>query len=183
MRGGAHEHLARLSRGLQAGRGVDHLPGDEQLPRGSDAGRSLTRLDPHADLERLVETERLLEPVHPVADREAGADGSHRVVLADVGKAEHRHHGVADELLGVAAERAQLLARRIEEPSEDLASSLGIQRCARPVESTRSANRTVTIFRSSVPSVVATRACRSWDRSGRHRAGGGRRNRTACRSA
>ena len=85
MRGGAHEHLSRLRRGLQSSGGVDHLAGDEQLSRGADARRGLSGLDPHPDLQRLVEAEGLLEAVHAVADREPGANGPDRVVLADVG--------------------------------------------------------------------------------------------------
>ncbi len=45
----------------------------------------------------------------------------------DLRQAEHGHHRVADELLGVAAERAQLLARGVEESAEDLAGPLGVQ--------------------------------------------------------
>ena len=71
VRGGAHEHLSRLRRGLQASGGVDDLAGDEQLSRGADARRRLAGLDPDPDLERLVEAEGLLEAMHAVADREA----------------------------------------------------------------------------------------------------------------
>ena len=55
-----------------------------------------------------------------VADRERGADGALRVVLVRDGRAEDRHHGVADELLDRAAEALELRAHArvvgLEEP-------------------------------------------------------------------
>src|SRR5215470_16017680 len=49
----------------------------------------------------------------PVADRKARADRADGVVLVDLGKAEHRHDRVADELLGLAAQGHQLLGRGV----------------------------------------------------------------------
>ena len=127
VRGRPDEHLARLRRRLEAGRGVDHLTGDEELPGGSDARRRLSRLDADPDLQGLLEPEGLLEPVHPVADREPGPHGPHRVVLLHLREPEDRHHGVADELLRMATERAELLARGVEESPEDLASAFRVE--------------------------------------------------------
>ena len=123
-----HQHLPRVGAAVcSRAAALTTWPVTSSCPVGTDAGRGLAGLDPDPDLERLVEAEGLLEAVHPIADRESCADRPHRVVLTDVGQAEHRHHGVADELLRVAAERAQLLARGVEEPAEDLAGSLGIE--------------------------------------------------------
>ena len=155
--GGADQDLARLGSGLEPGGRVDDPTRHEQLSGRTDARRGLAGLDPHADLERLVEAEPRPEPVHPVADREPRADRPHGVVLLHVGQAEHRHHGVADELLrgargAPAAPRSRRRRTRPGPPARapDRGGARG------PVESTRSANTTVTILRSSVPSVVAT---------------------------
>ncbi len=108
------------------------------------------------DLERLVEAERLLEAVHPVADREAGAHGPHGVVLLDCGRPKTAITASPMNFSGwPRSARSSSLAASKNPPSTSRARS-GSSRCARPVESTRSANRTVTIFRSSVPRVVDT---------------------------
>ena len=54
-------------------------------------------------------------------------DGPQRVVLVHVGQPEHRHHGVADELLGPAAQRLQLAGRGVEEAAEHVAGALRVQ--------------------------------------------------------
>ena len=59
-------------------------------------------LTPIAHLDALVR--------RPVEDRERRADGALRVVLVRDGRAEDRHHRVADELLDGAAVALELLA-------------------------------------------------------------------------
>ena len=66
------------------------------------------------------------------ADREARPYGTKRVVLVHCRQTEHRHHGVADELLRPAPERLKLVGRGVEEPAEDLAGSLGVQASREP---------------------------------------------------
>ena len=66
------------------------------------------------------------------ADRQAGAHRAERVVLVHLRQPEDGHHRVADELLGPAAERLQLLDGGVEEPPEDLARALGVQALREP---------------------------------------------------
>ena len=90
-------------------------PGDEELvgrPRPDGDG---TGVDADPDPQRLGEAERLADPVGRLPDREAGPDGPQRVVLVQVREPPHRHHGVAHELLGPAAQRLELLGDRREE--------------------------------------------------------------------
>ena len=86
---------------LQAGGGVDDVPGDDPLtflrtcPEGDDR---LARVDADAHLER----ERrvlLVQLLDRLEDAKPRADGPLGVVLVRDRRAEHRHHGVADELL------------------------------------------------------------------------------------
>ena len=74
-----------------------------------------------------MQAEGLGEAPGAGADRETGPDGAERVVLVHGRQAEHGHDRVADELLGPAAEREELLGRRLEEQAEDLARAFGVQ--------------------------------------------------------
>ena len=123
----AGEHLAGSGGGLEPGGGVDDGSGDEELPGGPEAGGGLARLDADVDVEGRGEAERLGEAPGAAADRETGPDGAERVVLVHGRQAEHGHDRVADELLGAAAEREELLGRRLEEQAEDLAGAFGVQ--------------------------------------------------------
>src|SRR5207342_2476388 len=73
------------------------------------------------------ESELRGEPSGVTADREAGSYRPRGIVLVHMRQPEDRHHGVADELLGLTAERAELLAHRVVEAAEDLASSFGVE--------------------------------------------------------
>ncbi len=95
----AGEHLARFGGGLEPGGGVHDGPGDQELAGRAEAGGRLARLDADVDVEGCGETEGLAQPAGPGADRETGTDGAERVVLVHGRQSEHRHHGVADELL------------------------------------------------------------------------------------
>jgi hypothetical protein len=123
----AGEHLAGSGGGLQAGGRVHDRTGDQELPGRPETGGGLARLDPDVHVEWRREAEGLGEAPGSRADREAGPDGADGVVLVHGRQAEHGHHGVADELLGAAPEREELLGRRLEEQAEDLARAFGVQ--------------------------------------------------------
>ncbi len=57
---------------------------------------------------------------------QAGANRAQRVVLVHLRHSEDRHHGIADEFLGPAPERKQLLRGRVEELPEHLARPLRV---------------------------------------------------------
>jgi len=86
---------------LQTRGGVDDVPGDDSfalLRAGAERDDRLSRVDPDADLERercIVRVQLLDRLEHPQS-RTHGALG---IVLMRNGRAEHGHHGVADELL------------------------------------------------------------------------------------
>jgi hypothetical protein len=63
----------------------------------------------------------------PGSDGEPGSHRAQRIVLVHGRQAEDCHHRVADELLRPAAERKQLLRRRAEELTQDLAGSLRVE--------------------------------------------------------
>ena len=98
--------------------------------------------DPDPDLEVAFLGQRL-------PDRQRGAHGSLRVVLVRDRGAEHRHDGVADELLDGAAEALELGAHARVVGLEQPPHVLGIHRSARAVKPTRSQKRQVTTLRSS----------------------------------
>ena len=63
---------------------------------------------PDPDAERPVQPKALPQALRPVTDDQPCAYGPKSVVLVCVGKPEHRHDGVARELLGPPSERGQL---------------------------------------------------------------------------
>ena len=131
---------------LEPRRGVDDVAGDHALALlrpGAERDERLPGVDADAELELglLVED--------PVADGERGADRALGVVLVRDRRAEHGHHGVADELLDCAAEALELVAQpRVVRP-EQRAHLLRIHLLGARVKPTRSAKRTVTTLRSS----------------------------------
>ena len=127
MGGRARQHLARQGCGLQPRGGVHDGARYEQLAGWTDAGRGFARLDADPDLELLLQSCFRREPSCPPADGEAGSNRAQRVVLVDLGQAEDRHHGVADELLRAAAQRLKLLGRSVEEGPEQLTRPLGVE--------------------------------------------------------
>ena len=91
---------------LEPGGGVDDVPGHHALALLGPRAKRDERL-PGVDADAELELGLLVED--PVADRERGADGALRVVLVRHRRAEHGHHGVADELLHRAAEALELV--------------------------------------------------------------------------
>ncbi len=126
-RRGAHDHLAGFGSGLQARCRVDHGTGDEQLPGGPHAGGGFARFDAHPHLELRAEPRLRREPSDARTDREPCADGAHGVVLVDLREAEHRHDGVADELLRPSTEGLELFGGGVVEASDHIPGALGIQ--------------------------------------------------------
>ena len=128
----ADEHLARLRRRLQARRRVDHRPvvrscadgptpvaaSPDSTPTWTSSGRSR----PSSSLSL-----RSLPP-----DRQPCADRPDGIVLVGLRQPEDRHHGVADELLGLAAERVELLGRRVVEPPRGPRGPAGIEPSREP---------------------------------------------------
>ena len=123
----AGEDLAGLRGGLQPGGRVHDRPGHEELPGRTDARGGLAGLDTDPDVEGLIEPELRGEPTGVTPDRESRPYRPRGVVLVDVRQPEHRHHGVADELLGLAAERTQLLGHGVVEAAEHLPCALGVE--------------------------------------------------------
>jgi hypothetical protein len=111
----ADEDSVHRRRRLQARGGVDDIARRHALALGSARAERDERLagvdcDPHLELVLLV---------RPVADRERRAKGTLRVVLVRGGRAEERHHRVADELLDGTAEPLELTAQvRVVGPEE-----------------------------------------------------------------
>src|SRR5438045_835228 len=87
-------------------------PADHERLAGVDA-------DAHADVVAVA--------ADRVADRERSADGALRVVLARHGRAEERHHRIADELLDRAAVALELAADALPEAVEQPPHVLGIE--------------------------------------------------------
>ena len=126
------QDLTGPGRRLQAGRHVHDGPGHQQLAGRPHPGRGLPRLDADPHLEGSRQAFGAAEAPHALADRHTRPDGSDRIVLMDMGQAEHRHDGVADELLRAAAQGLQLLGRGLEESAHHLARAFRIQRLRQP---------------------------------------------------
>ena len=110
--GQAHRHAHLRRRGLDAGGGVDGVPGQETLPgAGVDAhaGQHLAGVDADAQAERRARQPRQISGLG--ADVQARAHGAQRVVLVRGGDAEDADHRIADELLDHAAVPLDLAAR------------------------------------------------------------------------
>ena len=127
VRGLSREHLSGAGGRLEPGRGVHDGSGDEELSGRPHSRRGDAGFDADANPERLRESERAAQTTESAADRQAGAHRAERVVLVDRRESEHRHHGVADELLRTPSERLQLLGRGVEERAQDLAGALGVE--------------------------------------------------------
>ena len=75
-----------------------------------------------------MRTSSLPSSTMPVADRECRADGPLGIVLVRDGRAEHRHHRVADELLDGAAALLELRSQPVVVRPQDRLDVLGIER-------------------------------------------------------
>jgi hypothetical protein len=90
----------RRRRGLQAGRDVDCIAGEEALATRRihiETHKSLAGVDADTDLSSLPADAR--QRVDLVDQAKAGADGALGVVLVERGNSEDRHHSVTDVLL------------------------------------------------------------------------------------
>ncbi len=104
VRVGAEQDLARRGRLLEPRGEVDRAAGHERsLSDAADHDLAGVDARPHLDAHPPVGREAIVQPREGGAHLVGGPDGAHRVVLVHVGDAEHRHHGVADELLDGAA--------------------------------------------------------------------------------
>src|SRR5581483_10830367 len=109
--------------GLQPGRRVDDVAGGHRLALGRarvDGDERLAGVDAEPQLDALL--------LRPVADRERRPDRPLGVVLVRGGRAEERHHRVADELLDRAAEAFELGPQRGLQPLEERGDVLGVER-------------------------------------------------------
>ena len=155
----ADDDATRWGHRLQAGRGVDHVAHRRVLGTGERADEHLAGVDAdaHADVHGAVTGgvghragQRLLHP-------QAGAHGTLGIVLVRRhGRAEQGEDAVTEQLVDPAAEIGDVIDRANDRSTRRLACS-GSMYSANVVNPTRSANRTVTIRRSSFGSTL-TRA-------------------------
>ena len=124
---------ARPRRRLQA-RGDVHRVADHRVAVADLAGEHVARVDPHAQREADVGggVDVLVDLLHRGLHREAGADGALGVVLVGDGRAEHRHHVVADVLVDRAAVAHDLLAEPPQRPVDERLHRLRIHAARRP---------------------------------------------------
>ncbi len=99
------EHLARWRGLLEARGGVHGVAGDQALSGGRVAGNDLSGVHAGPVLERYPPSPAELRiDVHEAElHLPGGPDGANGIVFANSGKPEHRHDGVADELLDGSA--------------------------------------------------------------------------------
>ena len=127
--GFAEEDLTGLGRLLQPGCDVHRVARYERLPRRGIGRHDLPRIHPDAGpdpgsppaLELHVQGVQRRLHVDRRADRPEG------VVLMNLRNAEHRHHGVADELLDRPAVAFDHRAHLGEVALDDLAERLGVE--------------------------------------------------------
>ena len=116
----ADENGAWLGRRLQSARGVHQVPGHHALAGSPDSHSRLSRKNARARLDARPE---LRYGAYKVEGRPHCA---FRVVLLGSRGAPHCHHGIADELLYVAAITADHLTRQLEVARQGLAHLLRI---------------------------------------------------------
>ena len=135
---GADQDLPRLGGLLQPGRHVDRVAGGDR-PVGLVGDHHLAGVDPRADADAHA-VRRLqigVQLVEGVAHLRRRADGPQRVVLPDPRDPEHRHHGVADELLHRAAVPLDHGSHRVEVAREDDLEPLRVEAFAELASSPR----------------------------------------------
>ena len=121
------------SRRLEAGGPVDRLPDDRHLlPRAlvqhPDHHVAAVDADPHGERHAVHRLDLAVELLQCVAHGEGGTDRQVRILLARLADPEHRHHGVADELLDHTAVRLDVVLPAGEVPVDDGPDVLGVQR-------------------------------------------------------
>ena len=120
----AHQDLARLSGLLQARGQVDRLAGDQEVAAGARAGDDEAGVDPDPQVHAHV------APLGQAGQARAHHDRRpHRplgVVLVRGRHPEHRHHGVADELLDGAAVGLGRARELVVEIAQEAAQRLGV---------------------------------------------------------
>ncbi|MBM2824230.1 MAG: hypothetical protein HW413_2976 [Thermoleophilia bacterium] len=121
----ADEDLARLRGLLQSRRHIDRIASDEGAAFARLADDDLARVDPDPQCERLAE-ELMQAPLH----RQRPVQRALGVILERCRGAEHRHHGVADELLDRSARGFDLRGHSVVEALEHRPRSLRVQRAA-----------------------------------------------------
>ena len=105
----ADDHRARLGCSLKPRGRVDHVARDHSLAKlRARGGRHHGRAGIDADANREPQTLLLVQLVDSVQEREACSHGALRIVLVDCGRAERRHHGIANEFLDGPAEPLDL---------------------------------------------------------------------------
>jgi hypothetical protein len=103
----AHEDSVDRRSALEPRRRVDDVAGSHTLAlarTGAERDERLASGDGNPNLQSSVLDDR-------IADRDCGPDGPLGVVLVRDGRAEERHHGVADELLDRAVVPLELAAQ------------------------------------------------------------------------
>ena len=123
------QDVARTGVLLEPRRDVDRVPGDETL-----VGHRLTRdhlagVDPDAvgDRDAPAGADLLVQAAECRAHLVRRADGPQRVVLVQPWHAEHRHHGVADELLHRAVVPLHHPAHLVEVQRQHASYRLGVE--------------------------------------------------------
>ena len=123
IRLGADEDRARRRVLLQASGHVHGVTGHESLSVGGLARDDLAGVDAGPRDEALGEPELAQSALELVGC----PDGPERVVLVEGGQAEHRHHGIPDELLHDAAVTLDDGAREVEVFAHQRSQALGIE--------------------------------------------------------
>jgi hypothetical protein len=117
------EDLARLGSLLETRGDVDHVAGYERAPDARRPDHHVAGIDANPKVKRISE-QRGQGPPH----RQRGVKSPVGVVLLRRGRAEGRHHGVANELLDCPAGVRDLLGHRVVEAVEHRARSFGVLR-------------------------------------------------------
>ena len=156
----ADQDLTRLRRLFEPCGHVHRVTGREALlrPRHDLAG---VDADPELERRPVLAQQGLVQRPQTVTQLGRRAHGAQRIVLVQDGDAEHRHHGIADELLHRPPVTFDDQPRRVEIPGHH-APAATPGRVVRRAPSIRSHHRT-----AASPSCAALPAARP--RSGRRR--------------
>ena len=123
----AHEDGAGVRDRLDAGGGIDQVPGDHPLTLGVERDRRLAGQDAGAGAE-VRRADLLSERSHDGRELEGSPHGTFGIVLVRDRRPPDGHDRIADELLHDAAVAADDLATRVEIARQEISHLFGIAR-------------------------------------------------------
>ena len=152
------QDLARAGRLFEPGRDVHRVTGRQPLAGVSLSGHDLAGVDadPRLDRDAVVALEIAVQHGQPLTHLVRRKNRAERVVLVEHGHAENGHDGVSDELLDRSSVSFENGLHLVEVAAHHTAERFRVELFAERCRPRDSANRTVTVFLTSLGSAPAS---------------------------